>query len=300
MFSGLRQFILILNPKTIPKESASDSYLQLFSLRHEQDGFLLYQNFIFLRSPQLEGKFINYRNEINKLTIIDGESLRSFYSRVIWLFNEIQLAKIQDGSNAVLLEHFLTLLRATGNHVILAETSNTWKKIKSHRRLPDYMNKPLPWTLNEILRDLETANITTLHLPSSPNDNNLPNPMAFKVMNHKYGHHQRQPTYQPHQKDHKPPPMASTQKHNKCLLCNNQHPNPWHSTENCPFKDPSLIQNKLIRDNVMQHNTLYGKINNKLTTKLQPKLSTPPTQHPYKKIARVADLNVPTLDHDNN
>jgi hypothetical protein len=50
----------------------------------------------------------------------------------------------------------------------------------------------------------------------------------------------------------------------------------------------------------MQHNTLYGKINNKLTTKLQPKLSTPPTQHPYKKIARVADLNVPTLDHDNN
>jgi hypothetical protein len=39
--SGLRQFIL--NPKIIPKESASDSYLQLFSLRHEQDGFLLYQ-----------------------------------------------------------------------------------------------------------------------------------------------------------------------------------------------------------------------------------------------------------------
>jgi hypothetical protein len=61
-------------------------------------------------------------------------------------------------------------LRATGNHVILAETSNTWKKIKSHRRLPDYMNKPLPWTLNEILRDLETANITTLHLPSSHMD----------------------------------------------------------------------------------------------------------------------------------
>jgi hypothetical protein len=74
------------------------------------------------------------------------------------------------------------------------------------------MNKPLPWTLNEILCDLETANITNLHLPSSHNDNNLPNPIAFKVMNHKYGHHQRQPIYQPHQKDHRPPPMASTQK----------------------------------------------------------------------------------------
>jgi hypothetical protein len=53
------------------------------------------------------------------------------------------------------------------------------------------MNKPLPWTLNEILRDLETANITTLHLPSSHHDNNVPNPVAFKVMNHKYGHHQK-------------------------------------------------------------------------------------------------------------
>jgi hypothetical protein len=74
----------------------------------------------------------------------------------MWLFNEIQLAKIQDGSNAVLLEHFLTLLRTTGNHVILAETSSTWKKI------PNYMNQPLPWTLNEILRDLETAYVTTL------------------------------------------------------------------------------------------------------------------------------------------
>jgi len=50
--SGLRQFIL--NPKTISKDSASDSYLQLLSLRHEQDGFLPYKNFIFLRSPHLD------------------------------------------------------------------------------------------------------------------------------------------------------------------------------------------------------------------------------------------------------
>jgi len=29
----------------------------------------------------------------------------------------------------------------------------------------------------------------------------------------------------------------------KCRLCNNQHPNPWHETQNCPFKDPTYIQN---------------------------------------------------------
>jgi hypothetical protein len=240
----------------------------------------------------LEGKFIDYRNEISKLTIIDGEPLRSFYSRVIWLFNKIQLAKIQDGSNAVLFEHFLTLLRATGNHVILAETSITWKKIKAHRRLPNYMNIPLPWTLNEILRDLETANITILHMPSNPHEHNLPTPVVFKAMNNKYGHHQRLPTSHPNNREYKPPPIASTQK-NKCLLCNNQHPNPWHPTEQCPFKDPSLIQNKLIRDNVLQPNTLDGKTNNKLGLKLL-------TQHPYTKIVKLEDLNIPTLDHENN
>jgi hypothetical protein len=98
---------------------------------------------------------------------------------------------------AVLLEHFLTLLRATGNHVILAETSNTWKKIKAHHRLHNYMNIPLPWTLNEILRDLETSNITTLHMPSNSHEHNLPTPVVFKAMNNKYGHHQRLPTNHP-------------------------------------------------------------------------------------------------------
>ena len=118
------------------------------------------------------------------MTIIDGESLRSFYSRGIWLFNEIQLAKIQDGSNAVPLEHFFTL-STTGNHVILAENSSTWKKIKSNHCLPNYLNQPLPCTLNEILQDLEIANVTTLHLPSNANENNLPDPAVFKVMNTK-------------------------------------------------------------------------------------------------------------------
>ena len=81
---------------------------------------------------------------------------------------------------------------------------------------------------------------------SNSHKHNLPTPVVFKAMNNKYGHHQRLPTSHLNNREYKPPPMASTQKQNKCLLCNNQHPNPWHPTEQCPFKDPSLIQNKLI------------------------------------------------------
>jgi hypothetical protein len=300
--SGLRQFIL--NPKTIPQNTAPDSYLQLLSLRHESDGFLLYQNFIFLCSPQLEGKFINYRAEINKLSIVNGESIRSFYSRVIWLYNELQLARIQDGSLAVLLEHFLTLLRSTRDHVILAETSNTWKQIKTHRRMPNYMTQPLPWTLNQVLHDLEIANVTNLYLPNhyhpvSPSStDNIPDSMALKVMHSRPKHRPNIPSPSHYQNL---PHSATFNKNNKCLLCDNQHPNPWHATEQCPFKDQSLIQNKHIRDNAMQHNTLYGRTNSKPSHN-KPQTINNNLQHytkqPHQKLAKLADLQLPTLDSD--
>jgi hypothetical protein len=100
--TGLRQFIL--NPKTITNINAPDSYLHLISLKHEQDGFLLLQNFIFLRSPQLDGKFIDYRKQINNLSATPNESIRTFYSRAMHIYNEIILANIQDGSITVLIE----------------------------------------------------------------------------------------------------------------------------------------------------------------------------------------------------
>jgi hypothetical protein len=101
--TGLRQFII--NPKTISNTTSPESYLQLLSLKHEQDGFLLLQHFIFLRSPQLEGKLIDYRKQIHDLTITPIESIRTFYSRAMHLHNELTLAKIQDDSITVLFEN---------------------------------------------------------------------------------------------------------------------------------------------------------------------------------------------------
>jgi len=160
--TGLRQFII--HPKTITINTSPESYLQLLSLKHESDGFLLLQHFIFLCSPQLEGKFIDYHLQINQLSITNGESIRSFYSRAMWLFNEITLAKRQVGSITVLLEHFLHLLCSTHCHIILAETSIAWKTIREHHRQPSHINTPPPITLNAILRDIENSGVTTLHL----------------------------------------------------------------------------------------------------------------------------------------
>jgi hypothetical protein len=78
-------------------------------------------------------------------------------------------------------------------------------------------------------------------------------------------------------------PSNNKDKHLLCKLCNNLHSSPWHTTDMCPLKDPTFIVSKKIRENVLQHNNLYGKVNKKYhkdidfpTTDLQPTKATIP------------------------
>ena len=64
-----------------------------------------------------------------------------------------------------------------------------------------------------------------------------------------------------------------------CNLCFNKHPKPWHTADNCPFKHPTHIIEKAVRERVMQHNALHGA-ENKAYTKDQDspmKPHAPPT-----------------------
>ncbi len=119
--TGLRRFLL--NPKTFTQETCPDSYLQLLSLCNESDGFMILKNFTYLRSPQLDGKYRDFRHAVNNLTIYNGEHLRTFYGRTSWLCNEVTLANLQDGTLAVLHERFLALIRDTKCRLIIGETS---------------------------------------------------------------------------------------------------------------------------------------------------------------------------------
>ncbi len=207
-----------------------------------------------------------------------------------WLHNEITLAKLQDGSLTVLLEHFLHLLCPTHYHTILAETSNAWKLIWEH-----------PITLNTILNNIENAGVANLHIypasltspptkhldspiasfpdhtittyndsfhPTAAYTNNTKIPYNKTLRNHSATQHH---SYAKHTKI----PTLITSTSSKCRLCSNQHPNPWNTTANCPFKDPTFIQNKLIREKVTQQNTLYRKINENYNKNLD----TPTHQH---------------------
>ncbi len=110
---------------------------------------------------------------------------------------------------------------------------------------------------------------------STTRNSNRQQPLYF---NNKNQPHRQQPFHRANNNNtstsHSPPPSHSIfhqqmyneppRNNTKCLLCqlcNNTNPNPWHTTENCPLKDPTFIIHKGIHENVMQHNSLHGKTN---------------------------------------
>jgi hypothetical protein len=124
-----------------------------------------------------------------------------------------------------------------------------------------------------------------------------PDPEVYRTL---HQHHHNNQNYNQHkQLMPKHPPQATLSSNSsKCRLCNNQHPNPWHTTDNCPFKDPTFTQNKLIWENVMQHNSLHGRINKKYSKDTDTSIPSlhPSLKHP-PKTTKVADLQLPALDH---
>ena len=72
----------------------------MVSFKHYKDGFELLLTFCQFHSPQFQGKFIDFRQRINKINIIPGEHI--LYTHVQDLSTEIRLARIKDGSDALL------------------------------------------------------------------------------------------------------------------------------------------------------------------------------------------------------
>jgi hypothetical protein len=268
--------LFLIKPTTIPRTTCPETYLQLLSLRTNPDGFQMFQHLIFLRSPQLAGKYKDYRALIDALTILPGEHLREFYSRTICLSQEIELARVPDGCNVFLSIRFLQLLRDTKNSIIINETSTQWKEIQLFRRDPSHLTQDLPWTFETILRNLELADVTILSSPSVVMES-ITSPLidahaAYGNRNQRHLPLNKNTSLHMDTTPTGTRPSVSDQL-KRCKLCNNQHPNPWHTESNCPFKDPTHILCKITRENVMQHNSLHGAINKKFS-KLQDKPST--------------------------
>ncbi len=167
----------LLSPKTVSQDTCPESYLQLLSLRNDLDGFLILKNFIFLRSPQLDGKYRDFHSNINSLNIHPGEHICTFYGRAIWLGNEISLANMADGTLAVLHECFIALLRDTQCSIIIGETSTYWRQIWDHHLDPTKLLVQLPWSSNDVLHSLETAGIETLSNNNNTNNNSISPPL---------------------------------------------------------------------------------------------------------------------------
>ncbi len=94
---------------------------------------------------------------------------------------------------------------------------------------------------------------------------------------------------------------SQKEKHLLCKLCNNLHSSPWHTTEMCPLKDPTFIVHKKIRENVMQHNKLHGRINKNYNKDLDlPTANTAPTKATIPTIANSVEHLIPDTLHPSN
>ncbi len=128
--------------------------------------------------------------------------------------------------------------------MILNETSVAWRDLQSFRRDPTHLTKDLPWTFKDILRNLGLAEVSILPFSPPIIDSSSP---PFIDAHAAYGNrNQRPPTPSQHIR------QCNNNNNNKigtqvlsnpprCRLCNNGHPNPWHTEDTCPFKDPTHI-----------------------------------------------------------
>jgi hypothetical protein len=147
-----------------------------------------------------------------------------------------------------------------------------WKTINKHRHDPNHLDKELPWTFKEIYDDLLSSNITTLMSTSNPS-HSLSDPIVARGITkpittnssgsgkpssmaiHKTKDGRRFLMYSKQQ------PKSVYSRPSPCQLCYNKHVNPWHSTNQCPYKHPTYIIAKDVRERIMQHNALHGSEN---------------------------------------
>jgi len=246
--------IFLHSGTSITEATSPGTYLKLLSLSDTLDGFALLKELVFSLSPQLSGDYHDYHSEIDALAIIHGEHISKFYQRVIRLSTELTLSNINNGNKALLAYRFLVLLHSIQCPTITGLLMSYWSSISKHRRDPKHITTALPWQFKDVYDDLVAPGITTLSLPT---EQTTIDPSAFAVRSNISRHTQ--------------PSNTSTSSHNK-------HVNPWHETNNCPFKHPTHILPKDVRERILQHNALHGAEKSDYTKDqdIQNKAPTPP------------------------
>ena len=310
------------SPTTVSETKCPKAYLQLLSLSDEHDGFVLLRDLVFSLSPQLSGIFHDYRIDIAALHIQPSEHITKFYQRIIELSMEIKLANISDGCITDLGFCFIQLLRSTNCPTIIGILNPYWTLITKHHRNPHHITLPLPWTFKNIYDDLIASDITILSTPSS-STSSLVDPVAARGSAYHPTNIQNNnaTTRSASTKPTKPSTQSYALHRTKdgrqflshnlsimsqcpspCKLCHNKPVNPWHTTDNCPYKHPTHIIAKDVRERIMQHNALHGaeKPGFSKSQDISHATSSPPLATGHRAIVDSDILDSTSSDHHSN
>ena len=149
----------LLKKDTINKEVCPMAYKCLTKNKLEKDGFDILTRIILKGSPQLGGEERDLTIYVEGLAAQDGEELVEFYHRTKTMEYEISLQKDQTGQHQRLTRRFLQQLQKVPDYKL--ELGDISKGIRRFFQKPTWINDSIPFSIDDILDELENAEVKT-------------------------------------------------------------------------------------------------------------------------------------------
>ena len=158
----------LLKKDTIDKETSPKAFRTLTKNQLNKDGFDILVKIIIKGSPQLGGDERDLVNYVKDLKIQDGEKLVEFYHRAKPMEYKIKLQQDQTGQLKRLTRMFLQQLQVIPEYK--QELGDISKEIKRCFQKSTWLYHSIPYSIDEMLDELEDADVcTTISLDSPKN-----------------------------------------------------------------------------------------------------------------------------------
>ena len=231
-------------------------------------GFTLLQSAIVKLSPQLGGENTDIRAQIESFRPEDGEELPMYFRRGTGILRDSQLALLPNDSRNRLLRKWLEGLNSDQKFVSFV--SNYLHHLKIHEKSAN-QSKEYRYTMEFIYDELtsrgcpNTISLSSVEdqvrvhfaaIASSINDGReLPTIVAQARYGRPPNQSERHPT------GHTTQRRQGYQNQSPCEACGTRHPG---GADRCRYRGPEFIENRDVRERVLQYNAQHGNTNPRL------------------------------------
>jgi hypothetical protein len=304
-------YLHLQSPSVISAERCPLAYQECIALRSVTCDWSLFQELIFVCSPHLRGTFRDYRLNIQQILPVHNETILVYFQRTQDLSREITLARDASGMLHELLHHFLQALCANGESGFTRTTLSSFDRtIKRLRRDPQHITVALSFTFYDIQVELRDVGIITFRSPNtlavvpdlvaaaqlrphkSPYARGDPSIIRSQPRDPQtripqpHDPQDRAPQFRDHQSRPQPKgpysPRRPSSPFLNCKICLNRFRFSYHETEQCYFLHDDNIQDKEVRERIMQFRARH-------------KIQLPPLPAAFRRLPAPPEARLPSV-----